>query len=88
MSVWCIHKTYDIHYARTCTHMHTHTHTHTHTHLFRPVKVIRLIAQHTVEEIVLKRAHAKLELTNTVIEGGQVCVCVLACVVWWWEGGG
>ena len=45
--------------------------------------------QHPImEEIVLKRAHAKLELTNTVIEGGQVCVCVLACVVWWWEGGG
>jgi len=60
-------------HARTHTHMHTHMHTHTHTHLFRPVKVIRLIAQHTVEEIVLKRAHAKLELTNTVIEGGQVC---------------
>ena len=85
---------YDIHYARTRTHMHmraythTRTHMHTHTHLFRPVKVIRLIAQHSVEEIVLKRAHAKLELTNTVIEGGQVCVCVLACVVWWWEGGG
>ena len=79
------HMTYIMHaHARTC----THTHTHTHTHLFRPVKVIRLIAQHTVEEIVLKRAHAKLELTNTVIEGGQVCVCVLACVVWWWEGGG
>ena len=49
---------------------------HAHTSLLRPVKVIRLISQHTVEEIVLKRAHAKLELTNTIIEGGQVCMCV------------
>ena len=60
-----------------CMHnMHTHTHTHTHTFL-RPVKVIRLISRHTVEEIVLKRAHTKLELTNTVIEGGQVGVARL-----------
>ena len=55
---------------------HAHTHTHTHTFL-RPVKVIRLISRHTVEEIVLKRAHTKLELTNTVIEGGQVGVAQL-----------
>ena len=39
---------------------------------FRPVKVIRLVGRHSVEEIVLKRANQKLELTNTVIEGGQV----------------
>lgn len=38
----------------------------------RPVKVVRLISRDTVEEIVLKRAEAKLKLTNTVIEGGQV----------------
>ena len=38
----------------------------------RPVKVIRLVGRHSVEEIVLKRANRKLELTNTVIEGGQV----------------
>ena len=38
----------------------------------RPVKVIRLLGRHSVEEIILKRAHSKLELTNTVIEGGQV----------------
>ena len=37
----------------------------------RPVKVVRLVCRHTVEEIVLKRALAKLELTQTVIEGGQ-----------------
>ena len=35
------------------------------------MKVIRLVCRHTVEEIVLKRALAKLELTQTVIEGGQ-----------------
>ena len=35
------------------------------------MKVIRLLCRHTVEEIVLKRALAKLELTQTVIEGGQ-----------------
>ena len=53
----------------------------------RPVKVIRLVGRHSVEEIVLKRAHQKLELTNTVIEGGQVhkcalclCSCVCVCV--------
>ena len=38
----------------------------------RPVKVIRLVGRHSVEEIVLKRANSKLQLTNTVIEGGQV----------------
>lgn len=38
----------------------------------RPVKVIRLVSRHSVEEIVLQRSLAKLELTNTVIEGGQV----------------
>ncbi|XP_064649880.1 chromodomain-helicase-DNA-binding protein 1-like [Lineus longissimus] len=37
----------------------------------RPVKVIRLIGRSTVEEIVFRRAEAKLKLTNTVIEGGQ-----------------
>ena len=54
----------------------------------RPVKVIRLVGRHSVEEIVLKRAHQKLELTNTVIEGGQVlkcasclCSCVCVCAV-------
>ena len=30
------------------------------------------MCRHTVEEIVLKRALAKLELTQTVIEGGQL----------------
>ena len=44
-----------------------------HVYDCRPVKVIRLVGRHSVEEIVLKRAHRKLELTNTVIEGGQVC---------------
>lgn len=39
--------------------------------LFRPVRIIRLIGHNTVEEIVLRRAEAKLKLTNTVIEGGQ-----------------
>ena len=38
----------------------------------RPVKVIRLIARHSVEEIILKRASLKLKLTSTIIEGGQV----------------
>ena len=42
----------------------------------RPVKVIRLVGRYSVEEIILKRAHSKLKLTNTVIEGGQVGVCV------------
>ncbi|XP_027059374.1 chromodomain-helicase-DNA-binding protein 1-like isoform X2 [Pocillopora damicornis] len=37
----------------------------------RPVKVIRLVARSTVEEIVLKRADDKLKLTNSVIEGGK-----------------
>ncbi|CAI8031066.1 Chromodomain-helicase-DNA-binding protein 1-like [Geodia barretti] len=37
----------------------------------RPVKVIRLVTRHSVEEMVLKRAMAKLQMTSTVIEGGQ-----------------
>ena len=66
------------------THAHTHTtsspppHTHTHVHtqslytvIFRPVKVIRLLGRNTVEEIILRRAEAKLQLTNAIIEGGQ-----------------
>uniref|UniRef100_A0A3Q2WH12 Chromodomain helicase DNA binding protein 1-like n=1 Tax=Haplochromis burtoni TaxID=8153 RepID=A0A3Q2WH12_HAPBU len=37
----------------------------------RPVKVIRLLARDTVEEIMYSRAVAKLQLTNTVIEEGR-----------------
>ncbi|KAK3736329.1 hypothetical protein QZH41_020800 [Actinostola sp. cb2023] len=37
----------------------------------RPVKIIRLVARNTVEEIILKRADEKLKLTNSVLEGGQ-----------------
>ncbi|EDV22607.1 uncharacterized protein TRIADDRAFT_28849 [Trichoplax adhaerens] len=38
----------------------------------KPVKIIRFVAQSTVEEIILKRAEAKLKLTDAVIEGGHV----------------
>ena len=38
----------------------------------RPVKIIRLAARHTVDQIIIQRAAAKMELTSTVIEGGQV----------------
>ncbi|XP_057698169.1 chromodomain-helicase-DNA-binding protein 1-like isoform X1 [Corythoichthys intestinalis] len=37
----------------------------------RPVKVVRLLARDTVEEIMYSRAVSKLELTNTVIEEGR-----------------
>ncbi|XP_071807715.1 chromodomain-helicase-DNA-binding protein 1-like [Asterias amurensis] len=37
----------------------------------RPVKIIRLVGRDSVEEVILKRADAKLKLTNTVIEGGK-----------------
>ncbi|XP_042339987.1 chromodomain-helicase-DNA-binding protein 1-like isoform X2 [Plectropomus leopardus] len=37
----------------------------------RPVKVIRLLARDTVEEIMYARAVSKLHLTNTVIEEGR-----------------
>ncbi|XP_054458435.1 chromodomain-helicase-DNA-binding protein 1-like [Anoplopoma fimbria] len=37
----------------------------------RPVKVIRLLARDTVEEIMYSRAASKLQLTNTVIEEGR-----------------
>ncbi|XP_040896882.1 chromodomain-helicase-DNA-binding protein 1-like [Toxotes jaculatrix] len=37
----------------------------------RPVKVIRLLARDTVEEIMFARAVSKLHLTNTVIEEGR-----------------
>ena len=39
--------------------------------LISPVKIIRLVGQSTVEEVILGRAEAKMKLTNTVIEGGQ-----------------
>ena len=35
------------------------------------MKIIRLIGQNTVEEIILKRAEEKLKLTEKVIEEGQ-----------------
>ncbi|XP_061833518.2 chromodomain-helicase-DNA-binding protein 1-like isoform X1 [Nerophis lumbriciformis] len=37
----------------------------------RPVKVIRLLARDTVEEIMFSRAVSKLQLTNTVMEEGR-----------------
>lgn len=37
----------------------------------RPVKVVRLLARDTVEEIMYSRAASKLHLTNTVIEEGR-----------------
>ncbi|CAN9500249.1 unnamed protein product [Ophioblennius macclurei] len=37
----------------------------------RPVKVIRLLARDTVEEIMFSRAVSKLQLTNAVIEEGR-----------------
>ncbi|KAF0877863.1 CHD1L protein, partial [Crocuta crocuta] len=37
----------------------------------KSVKVIRLIGQDTVEEIVCRKAASKLQLTHTVIEGGH-----------------
>ncbi|XP_033752107.1 chromodomain-helicase-DNA-binding protein 1-like [Pecten maximus] len=37
----------------------------------RPVKIMRLIATNTVEEIILRRAEDKLRLTEKVIEEGQ-----------------
>ncbi|KAM9763192.1 chromodomain-helicase-DNA-binding protein 1-like [Menidia menidia] len=37
----------------------------------RPVKVIRLLAKDTVEEIMYSRAVSKLQLTNAVIEEGR-----------------
>ena len=38
---------------------------------YRPVKVIRLLARDTVEEIMYSRAVSKLHLTNAVIEEGR-----------------
>ena len=35
------------------------------------MKVLRLICKDTAEEVILKRAEAKLSLTSTVIEGGH-----------------
>ncbi|RLV99065.1 hypothetical protein DV515_00010278 [Chloebia gouldiae] len=37
----------------------------------KPVKIIRLIGQDTVEEIIYRRAASKLWLTNAIVEGGQ-----------------
>ncbi|XP_006861381.1 PREDICTED: chromodomain-helicase-DNA-binding protein 1-like isoform X3 [Chrysochloris asiatica] len=38
----------------------------------KSVKVIRLIARDTVEEIVYRKAASKLQLTNMIIEGGHL----------------
>lgn len=38
----------------------------------RPVKIIRLVTKSMVEEIIMRRADAKLKLTNVIIEGGHV----------------
>lgn len=37
----------------------------------KSVKVIRLVGRDTVEEIICRRAASKLQLTNTIIEGGR-----------------
>nr|XP_060619405.1 chromodomain-helicase-DNA-binding protein 1-like isoform X2 [Anolis sagrei ordinatus] len=37
----------------------------------KPVKIIHLIGRDTIEEIIYRRAASKLQLTNTIIEGGQ-----------------
>ncbi|XP_059824631.1 chromodomain-helicase-DNA-binding protein 1-like isoform X1 [Hypanus sabinus] len=37
----------------------------------RPVKIIRLIGRDTVDQLIYSRAMSKLQLTNTLIEGGQ-----------------
>jgi hypothetical protein len=37
-------------------------------HIFQ---VIRLVARSTVEEVILRRANRKLELTRAVIDAGQ-----------------
>ena len=42
----------------------------------KPVKIIRLITKHSVEEIILRRAAKKLELTDAIIEGGHFALGV------------
>ena len=42
----------------------------------RPVKIFRLITKHSVEEIIIRRAAKKIELTDTIIEGGQFALGV------------
>uniref|UniRef100_A0A8B9PEG2 Chromodomain helicase DNA binding protein 1 like n=1 Tax=Apteryx owenii TaxID=8824 RepID=A0A8B9PEG2_APTOW len=37
----------------------------------KPVKIIRLVGQDTIEEIIYRRAASKLRLTNAIVEGGQ-----------------
>ena len=38
----------------------------------RTVKIIRLVSQHSVEQIILNRATVKMKLTSAVIAEGQV----------------
>ncbi|XP_072294945.1 chromodomain-helicase-DNA-binding protein 1-like [Eucyclogobius newberryi] len=45
----------------------------------RPVKIIRLLARDSVEEIMYSRAMSKLHLTNTVIEEGRFSLMDRAC---------
>ena len=42
----------------------------------KPVKIVRLVTKHSVEEIILRRAAKKIELTETIIEGGQFALGV------------
>jgi len=38
---------------------------------FRPVKVLRLVARNTVEEVIMHRARGKLKLTEAVMDTGD-----------------
>ncbi len=48
----------------------------------QPVKVIRLVAQHTVEELILKRAFLKLRLTQAVIDEGNFSLVFISLFIY------
>jgi SNF2 family DNA or RNA helicase len=50
--------------------------------IYRPVKIVRLIARHTVEEVIAMRAERKLRLTNAITgegETGWACATFQHC---------
>jgi SNF2 family DNA or RNA helicase len=39
---------------------------------FRPVRIIRLVCQNSFEEVILRRAEAKLKLSKSIMENNEL----------------
>lgn len=40
--------------------------------IFRPVRIIRLVCQNSFEEVILRRAEAKLRLSKSIMENNEL----------------